>query len=167
MPFDRTEGAFSQKYPAAEAPGSHRFSLQFDQSLGQYHLHRTALEVDACDELLDRRNQDPFAADLHLEEGIGLTVVVVRDFALQRPDPYPEPDQIFQVEFVVFVVLVLEVQLPPDKLFRPTSGVDIRECRQCVGLAPPFEAVAKRGTASESIFTNSGSSVEKSSGNVV
>ena len=112
MPFDRTEGAFSQKYPAAEAPGSHRFSLQFDQSLGQYHLHRTALEVDACDELLDRRNQDPFAADLHLEEGIGLTVVVVRDFALQRPDPYPEPDQIFQVEFVVFVVLVLEVPTP-------------------------------------------------------
>ena len=40
-----------------------------DRSLGQYHLHRTALEVDACDELLDRRNQDPFAADLHLEEG--------------------------------------------------------------------------------------------------
>ena len=81
MPFDRTEGAFSQKYPAAEAPGSHRFSLQFDQSLGQYHLHRTALEVDACDELLDRRNQDPFAADLHLEERIGLAVVIIRDFA--------------------------------------------------------------------------------------
>ena len=78
------------------------------------------------------------AADLQLEKRVGVAVVVVRDRTREGGRSlcavrarfgagHGEADQVFQVEFVVFVLVAFDTEFKPDELLSSALGVEIGE----------------------------------------
>ena len=90
------------------------------------------------DELFGGGEEHRAAADLQLEKRVGVAVVVVRDRTREGGRSlcavrarfgagHGEADQVFQVEFVVFVLVAFDTEFKPDEFLSPALGVEIGE----------------------------------------
>ena len=115
-------------------------ALQLQESLGEYELDGSLIEVDMRNELLLRGDEMLLVANSNLKEWISLAIVVVNNLTTLAAYDGLEADEILHVELIIVALLLLDKDLTTDEpLLSTTLSVDIVEVNHSTRLSATLE----------------------------